>query len=243
MNKTQIINEITIYKKNITQYYFDGCTIPDSLMKYLRINTYYMKNCFNIRLELFNIKKQKTNGLLYGVCHETGDKMKVFKTEYDYIFCAPSICSILLCLFRFNNCKIYLFPYLSRTKVKYSCKQLRNIIEDLKDKFNKIDIEFDLSFMEDYTGGFEKLFTYLYIVIKNINNCKALCVLEELYNEQTTSLFISSQIRDIDMSLCNIANQDITIECKNKYNLPIVHQIIDRIDSIYFNLYDLLLGV
>jgi hypothetical protein len=150
---------------------------------------------------------------------------------------------ILLCLFRFSNCKIFIFPYLLQTKVKYSCKQLRNIIEDLKDKFNKIDIEFDLSFMEDYTGGFEKMFTYLYIVIKNINNCKALCVLEELYNEQSTSLFISSQIRDIDMSLCNIANQDITIECKHKYNLPIVHQIIDRIDNIYFNLYDLLLGV
>jgi hypothetical protein len=78
-------------------------------------------NIFNIRIEILNIKKPKTNGLLYGIIKEISDNYKY--NNFKYIFCAPTICSILLCLFRFNNCKVIIFPYLCKN-INHTCNQL-----------------------------------------------------------------------------------------------------------------------
>jgi hypothetical protein len=204
------------------------------------------ENYYNITIELFDIMRQKSNGMLYGVCREIGEKLN-YSNNYNYIFCAPTICSILICLFQFKNMKIIIFPYLSLTKIKYNYNQLSYIINQIKNIFN-LNNEVDLSFMKDYNEdpnntivfdkkyNFKNMYMYLYNVIKNNYNVNALCVIEELYNNNYTDINISKQLRNMDMQLCDLFNKNIFIRLKNNYNLPIIHQIVENTNTILFNL-------
>jgi hypothetical protein len=143
--------------------------------------------------------------------------------------------------------KIIIFPYLSLTKIKYNYNQLSYIINQIKNIFN-LNNEVDLSFMEDYNEdlnntivfnkkyNFKNMYMYLYNVIKNNYNVNALCVIEELYNDNYTDINISKQLRNMEMQLCDSFNKNIFIRLKNNYNLPIIHQIVENTNTILFNL-------
>ena len=201
-------------------YYFDKYRIPQSILRNI---TMYKSEELNFRIEIFNIKRQKTYGLLYGLCNEIGSSMD--NDNYDYIFCAPKICSILIAFFRFNNKTIIIFPYLS-VEPEYGITHLTNIINDLMRVFNK-NIQFDMSYMEDYNSGIDRMFIYLHNII-NCEDARILCIMDDQYNNNNTRLFVSDQIRDYKMKIKNIVNKETTIECKNIYNYPIIYQIINR---------------
>jgi hypothetical protein len=240
MIKQKIIQELNVSKANIIPYYFDNTKIPKSIQKYLNMSPIRIENYYNITFEIFDIKKQKSNGLLFGICSEIGEKLKILNINYNYIFSAPSLCSIIIALFRFTNSKIIIFPYLSLTKIKYNYNQLLYITKQLKKIFNLTNIEIDLSFMEDYIDdenniyrfnnkyNFMNIYMYLYNVIKNKYNCNVLCIIEELYNDNNTNIYLCKQKRDNHMNLCNIDDTNIIINLINKYNLPIIHQIIEN---------------
>lgn len=240
MIKQKIIQELNVSKANVIPYYFNNTKIPKSIQKYLNMSPIRIENYYNITIEIFDIKKQKSNGLLFGICSEIGEKLKILNINYNYIFCAPSICSIIIALFRFTNSKIIIFPYLSLTKIKYNYNQLLYITKQLKKIFNLTNIEIDLTFMEDYIDDenniyrfnnkyyFMNTYMYLYNVIKNNYNCNILCIIEELYNDNNTNIYLCKQKRDNHMNLCNINDTNIIINLINKYNLPIIHQIIEN---------------
>jgi hypothetical protein len=246
MIKENIIKQLNISKANIIPYYYENKSIPKSIQKYININAMIKENYYNITIELFDIMRQKSNGMLYGVCREIGEKLN-YSNNYNYIFCAPTICSILICLFQFKNMKIIIFPYLSLTKIKYNYNQLSYIINQIKNIFN-LNNEVDLSFMKDYNEdpnntivfnkkyNFKNMYMYLYNVIKNNYNVNALCVIEELYNDNYTDINISKQLRNMEMQLCDSFNKNIFIRLKNNYNLPIIHQIVENTNTILFNL-------
>lgn len=237
MIKQHFFYQMNMVKANIIPYYFESNSIPNSIQKYINITKMMKENYYNITIELYDIVRQKSNGILYGVCREISEKIK--NNDYNYVFCAPTICSILICLFRFNNTRIIIFPYLSLTKVKYNRKQLQEIISNIINVF-KLTIYVDFRFMEDYIEdanniivfskkyNYKNIYLYLYNVIKNIINPKVLCVMEEQYNDYKTNISIIKHIRDIDMILCDSFNQSIIMNLEKKYNLPIVHQIIEN---------------
>jgi hypothetical protein len=243
MIKQQILYQLNAIKANILPYYFEYNSIPNSIQKYINITRIMKENEYNITIELYDIVRQKSNGNLYGVCREIAENIKN-NNHYNYIFCAPTICSILICLFRFNNIRIIIFPYLSLTKVKYNAKQLQKIISNIINVF-KLNIQIDLSFMEDYIEdnnniivfskkyNYKNMYMYLYNVIKNIINPNVLCVMEEQYNDYKTNINIMKHIRNINMQLCKYSNQTIIINLQKIYNLPIIHQIIDNYQNIH----------
>lgn len=222
MNRNIIIKYITANNIDCKLYYFDKYKIPYSILRNI---TMHKSEKLNIRVEIFNIKRQKSYGLLYGLCNEIGQIMEN-KNEYDYIFCAPTICAILILLFRYKNKTVIIFPYLCNTIIKFSCLQLISIVNDLKRIFNT-SIEFDFSYMEDYNSGIDKFYTYLHNIIK-YKYAKILCIAQEHYNNINNTIYISEQIRDYKMRLTNIVNKEDYINCKNIYNLPIIYQIINR---------------
>jgi len=245
MIKQKIVQELNVNKANIIPYYFDNTKIPKSIQKYININALRKENYYNITIEIFDIKKQKSNGLLYGICNEIGEKLKTLNNNYNYIFCAPTICSIIIALFRFTATKIIIFPYLSVTKIKYTYNQLLYIISEIKNQFN-LNIDYDLTFMKDYIEdsnntfnfnnkfNFKNAWMYLYNVIKNNYKCNVLCIIEEFYNETNTCMYYCNQIRDMDMNMCNKIDNNIII------NLPIIHQIIENTKFLNYTLLDLI---
>ena len=203
-------------------YYFDKYRIPQSI---LRNVTIYKSEKLNFRIEIFNIKRQRTHGLLYGLCNEIGSSMN---DDYDYIFCAPKICSILIAFFRFNNKTIIIFPYLS-INPEYGITHLTNITNDLIRVFKK-NIQFDMSYMEDYNSGIDRMFIYLHNII-DCHDARILCIMDVQYNNNNTRLFISDQTRNYKINIINIKNKETIIECKNTYNYPIIYQIMNRYKS------------